>query len=200
MAQHAKLSVTTLLAVELKDCYKVQLMYINKGFTLIELLIVVAIISMTMAIGLPSFQSIIASTRLTSAANAMVSALQLAKMEAIKQHKTVVVIKKTTWEKGWDVFVDTNSNGLQDSTEPTFATFDALSSTITVPVGTGKTTSSYSTGVKYKSTGRFGSANGHFLFCSVAAKDFRVVGTELSGRIHVETASNSTTTYATSGC
>jgi type IV fimbrial biogenesis protein FimT len=153
-----------------------------------------------MAIGLPSFQSIIASTRLTSAANAMVSALQLAKMEAIKQQKTVFVIKKTTWEKGWDVFVDSDGNGLQDSTELTLATFDALSSTITVPVGTGKTTSSYSTSVKYKSTGRFGSPNGHFLFCSVAAKDFRWVATEPSGRIHVETASNSTTTYATSGC
>ena len=170
----------------------------KNGFTLVELLVVVAVISITMSIGLPSFQSTIASTRLTSAANAMVSALQLAKMEAIKQRKPVVVIKKTTWENGWDVFVDTNSNGTQDSlTEPTIATFDALSSTITVPVGTGKTTSSYSTSVKYKSTGRFGSANGHFLFCSAATKDFRVVATETSGRIHVETASNSTKTYDT---
>lgn len=168
------------------------------GFTLIELLIVIAIISMTMAIGLPSFQSIIASSRLTSAANAMVSALQLARIEALKQHKSVVVRSKdgviNNWAKGWDVFVDSNSNNTQntsDTTENIFATFDALSSTITAPVGTGKGT--YSSYVSYDASGRVKSA-GHFLFCS--ATDFRAIVIAATGRIRVETADNSTRTYA----
>ncbi|MSR17281.1 MAG: prepilin-type N-terminal cleavage/methylation domain-containing protein [Methylococcaceae bacterium] len=71
----------------------------KNGFTLVELLVIVAIISITMAIGLPSFQSTISSTRLTSVANAMVSALQLTRFEAIKQRKSVVVIKKNNMGK-----------------------------------------------------------------------------------------------------
>ena len=68
----------------------------KNGFTLIELLVVVAIISITLAIGFPSFQSIITNSRLTTAANSMVSALQFARSEALKQHKAVVIRKKTT--------------------------------------------------------------------------------------------------------
>ena len=167
----------------------------NKGFTLIELMITVAIMSTLLAVGLPSFQSIIAGSRLTAAANSMVSALQLARFEAIKQHKSVAVFKKTTWEKGWDVFVDTNDNNVQNiPAEPTFATFDALNSTITAPYGTGKGT--YQNFVSYDASGR--AKGGHFIFCS--SSDFRSVVISATGRVRVETASNSTTTYATSGC
>jgi prepilin-type N-terminal cleavage/methylation domain-containing protein len=67
----------------------------STGFTLIELLITMAIVSILMSVGLPSFQSIITDTRLTSTANAMLSAYQLAKFEAIKQHKDVYVIDAT---------------------------------------------------------------------------------------------------------
>ncbi len=169
----------------------------KNGFTLVELLVVVAVISITMSIGLPSFQSTIASTRLTSAANAMVSALQLARSEALKQQKTVFVIKKTKWENGWDIFVDSKvpANKKQDlPDEPTFATFDLLSSTITVPYGTGK-----GTYLNYVSYSANGSANsGHFIFCS--SSDFRSVVISSTGRIRVDTSSNSTITYTTSGC
>jgi type IV fimbrial biogenesis protein FimT len=157
-------------------------MYINKGFTLIELLIVVAIISMTMAIGLPSFQSIIANTRLTSAANAMVSALQVARFEAIKQHKPVVVTKKTNWNNGWIVFVDTNRNNTQDTAETTIASFDAISPTI-------KITSNYTNYINYDESGR-ANVGGNFLFCSPAtgtAIDFRKVVIAATGRMRVET-------------
>ena len=154
----------------------------KRGFTLIELLVVVAIMSMLMAVGLPGFQSIIASSQLTSTANAMVSALQLARSEALKQQKPVVVVKNTDWTKGWTVFVDDNSNTAQDVNEPTLAIFDALDSTITAPVGTGKGT--YSNAVFYDASGRV-SNNGHFAFCSTA--DFRNVVIAATGRVHVET-------------
>jgi type IV fimbrial biogenesis protein FimT len=165
----------------------------QRGFTLIELLITVAIVSIMMAIGLPSFQSLIASNRLTSAANAMVSALQLARMEALKQHKAVVVTKNTSWANGWIVFVDSNSNSTQDasdSTENTFATFDALKVTTITP------TTGYTNTVIYNANGRV-NTSGNFAFCSaVAIADFRTVVIAVTGRIHIETANNSTRTYA----
>ena len=160
----------------------------QRGFTLIELLITVAIVSIMMAIGLPSFQSIIASSRLTSAANAMTSALQLARIEALKRQEFVVVAKNTTWGNGWVVFVDKDSDTTQDADEPTLATFDALK-VITV-------TPTYTHRIIYNASGRV-NTNGNFAFCSTAAiADFRTVVIAKTGRIHIETADNSTRTYA----
>jgi type IV fimbrial biogenesis protein FimT len=144
----------------------------TKGFTLIELLIVIAMMSMTLAIGLPSFQSIIASTRLTSATNAMVSALQLARTEALKQHKSVYVKKNTTWEGGWNVFVDGKE------AEP-FSKFDSLNITLSVTPS-----NSYTNSVNYGANGRVNSA-GSFTFC--LGTDARKITIAATGRIRVET-------------
>ncbi len=151
----------------------------NKGFTLIELLIVVAIISMTMGIGLPSFQSIIASTRLTSAANSMVSALQSARFEAIKQHNVVIVRRTNSdWQNGWFLFVDLSGNTTQEvATEPTLTTFDSISSTITIK-------STYTNYVSYDGSGR-ANTGGHFTFCS--GTDYRSVIIAATGRIRTTT-------------
>lgn len=156
----------------------------TKGFTLIELLIVVAIISMTMGIGLPSFQSIIASSRLTSATNAMVSALQMARMEAIKQHKSVVVRKTNgDWKNGWFVFVDVNDNNTQNvATEPTLAIFDSVSPTITIQ-------SNYTNYISYTENGR-ANTGGHFTFCS--GTDYRSVIIAATGRIRTVTIATCT--------
>lgn len=169
----------------------------NCGFTLIELLIVVAIMSTMMAIGLPSFQSIIEGSRLTSAANAMVSALQLARMEALKQHKPVVIRPKDGvadgWKQGWELFVDVPksavNNYTKDGDEPLFATFDALGSTLTV-----KASSAFSDSTYYDASGRIKSVGGSFSFC--ATTDFRSVIIGATGRVHVETSSNSTRTFS----
>lgn len=56
-----------------------------KGFTLIELLIVLIIIAITLAIGIPNIRATIISNRLTASANDMIVALQLARSESIKK-------------------------------------------------------------------------------------------------------------------
>lgn len=73
----------------------------HQGFTLLEFLVVVAIMGITLAIGLPSFQSFINNNRLTSSANDMVTALNYARSEAIKQTQTIGVsinMSAGTWE------------------------------------------------------------------------------------------------------
>ena len=88
----------------------------SQGFTLIELLVVVAIIAITLGIGLPSFQSVIASNRLTASANDMVIALQIARSQAIKQVKFAGVSihtndAGTTAANKWIAFLNSSTLG-----------------------------------------------------------------------------------------
>lgn len=155
----------------------------NTGFTLIELIITVAIMSIMLTVGLPSFQSTVASNRLTSTTNAMVSALQLAKSEAMKQHKTVVVRKKNNdWANGWEVFVDDLiENKVFDAGETVLVVsmFDSLNSTINI-------TSNYANYISFNATGRANA--GHFTFCS--GTDYRSVIIAMTGRIRTSTVAS----------
>jgi len=79
----------------------------NTGFTLIELMVTVAIAGVVLGIGIPSFNEAIRNSRLTTSANELITALNLAKSEAIKRGEHVVVRKTgAEWEDGWQVFVD----------------------------------------------------------------------------------------------
>ncbi|MGZ8945652.1 MAG: GspH/FimT family pseudopilin [Methylococcaceae bacterium] len=164
------------------------------GFTLIELLIVISIIGITLSIAVPSFQALIASNRLTTSANSLVSALQLAKSEAIKSNRLVIVSRNSTWASGWVVFADNNQDGAQatDGTEPTISSFDALSTGFTI-------NTSYASRVTYRPDGRINTAiGGHFYFCSPASTaDFRNVVIAATGRVRVETPTTAGISYAT---
>lgn len=59
------------------------------GFTMVELMITIVIAAILTAIAVPSFRNIILSNRLTSTANDIVSALNVARMEAIKLNAPV---------------------------------------------------------------------------------------------------------------
>ena len=156
-----------------------------KGFTLTELLMALVIISVTLAIGLPNFQSLIISSRLTSSANAMVSALQLARFEALKQQKNVVIANKNgQWANGWIVFIDEKmQNNQLDDGESVLVSFDALHSSLVVKIPT-----SYKNYVYYNKYGRIND-NGTFSFCSSSVlDDFRSVVIALTGRVHIESS------------
>ncbi len=90
----------------------------NRGFTLIELLVTVAVITILLAVGVPSLQTFIKGNRLTAHTNAIVGTLQLARTEAVKRSGIVVVCGSTnltacnssSWESGWIVFFDDGAN------------------------------------------------------------------------------------------
>jgi type IV fimbrial biogenesis protein FimT len=60
-----------------------------RGFTMPELMITLAVAAVLTMIAVPSFSNMINSNRLTTAANAMIGAINTARMEAIKRNGSV---------------------------------------------------------------------------------------------------------------
>ncbi|MDE2154958.1 MAG: prepilin-type N-terminal cleavage/methylation domain-containing protein [Xanthomonadaceae bacterium] len=58
----------------------------GRGFTLVELMITMAVAVVLIMIAVPSFRSMTLSNKLTTAANDMVGAINIARMEAIKSN------------------------------------------------------------------------------------------------------------------
>ncbi|QIM51340.1 GspH/FimT family pseudopilin [Hydrogenophaga crocea] len=82
---------------------------------MIELLMALVVMAVLLAIGVPSFRTSIAGNRLSSSTNELVSALALARSEAVRRGNRITVCKSadgancTTaggWQQGWIVFTD----------------------------------------------------------------------------------------------
>ncbi len=95
----------------------------DSGFTLVELLITIVVLTILLAAGVPSFQDFIKNNRVTGQTNDLVSAIQLARSEALKRGTNAVVCAssnqatctgKDTWADGWIVFSDLNLNNAPD--------------------------------------------------------------------------------------
>ncbi|MGJ0515944.1 MAG: GspH/FimT family pseudopilin [Methylomicrobium sp.] len=71
------------------------------GFTLIEALVVIAIIGILAALGVPSFQDMLERNRLKQVVESLKSDLQFARSEAIKHSEDVIVSRKTGNAGSW---------------------------------------------------------------------------------------------------
>lgn len=122
---------------------------LQAGFTLIELMVGVAIMAVLLMVGVPSFQSAVASSRLTTSTNDVVSALALARTEAIRRGTRVTVCKSANatacvtsgnWSQGWIIFIDTTrstANATVDSGEVILASQAATTGNIVMVGSTG---------------------------------------------------------------
>jgi type IV fimbrial biogenesis protein FimT len=80
------------------------------GFSLIELIIVLAVAAVLLGIAVPSFRTFNQNSRLTTQANSLVYALNLARSEAVSLDQKVQVCASSdgatctgTWVQGWIV-------------------------------------------------------------------------------------------------
>jgi prepilin-type N-terminal cleavage/methylation domain-containing protein len=103
------------------------------GFTLIEVLVVITISAILLAVGVPMFNSTIASMRASEGANSLVASLELARVEALRRGTNVTLCRVDAatatgcstaavgtyagndWAAGWMVWADVpNPTGAAD--------------------------------------------------------------------------------------
>jgi len=114
----------------------------QKGFTLLELIAAITILAILATLLAPGFRDVIRSNRLSSAANSFLSALNLARSEAVKLNAPVMICKSdvdntasgqlascTTdggFEQGWVVFRDADGDGKINAAEDVLRVQNAL--------------------------------------------------------------------------
>ncbi|VAW79514.1 hypothetical protein MNBD_GAMMA15-1217 [hydrothermal vent metagenome] len=134
----------------------------QSAFTLMELMIGLAIASIVLSVGVPSFTSLINNNRLTSQVNELVTTFNLARSEAIKRGRPIDISAASgdeNWKDGWTVEVNGTGTDIRvfaaqkgshtlvaDGDEPTFtynsqgflSTACAASCTISLCVASGE--------------------------------------------------------------
>ena len=159
-------------------------MRLQRGFTMIELMITIMVLGLVLGLGVPGFRDLVLNNRQASAVNELVTALQLARSEAITRNvaapSAVSVCASNdgaacagTWSDGWIVFNDADGDGALDAGEIVLRAVDAPASmAITGPGGA----------MRYRRDGRSPDAT-DFVFCdSRGASRARVVQLGLTGR------------------
>jgi len=126
----------------------------HSGFTLLELMTSIVVLAILLAIGVPSFRSVIHNNRIAGSTNELVTALTYARSEAMKRGDPVTVCASTdeavcagdtNWSTGWIVFVDTDGNGTRGVGEPLIQVWGA--------VGGGLALDASTEFIRYTSTG-----------------------------------------------
>ena len=100
--------------------------YKQQGFTLLELMIVVAMLGVVTAIGLPSFRAMMITSEVVDVTNDFTITLKRARSEAIKRGKDIRICSSIdgescsgvagNWNRGWLIYDDFNGDGLVDDT------------------------------------------------------------------------------------
>lgn len=172
-----------------------------RGFTILELIMVVAIVAILAAVGLPSMRDFIRAAEVRDAATEFYAALALARSEAVKQHSVCpaplgskcVDVKRSTgssWTGGWTVTVTDGTTNAQT----TLQKMDPLSSNIAVaarqPDNIATTVSS---DITYGSNGRVPIGELQtviFYIAGAQAIQARCVSTGTSGSPYMRTDTN----------
>lgn len=143
-----------------------------RAFSLYELLVTLALVSALTMVGVPSLRQMIASQRMVTAINSLISALHTTRSEAIKRGEHAVLCPsqdgrdcsatggdRTFWHYGYLLYIDKNANYRQDPNETVIRVFDA------VPGLRIHTTRSRNS-VAYKPNGLAPTSNTTFTFCA----------------------------------
>ena len=106
------------------------------GFTLIELIVTIAVFAIAAAMAIPNLNSFIDSNRRAANINTFVSAMNLARSEAVKRNNDISVCVRNdagtdcdaakNWENGWLVFVDDGVKGDVNGSDVILRVYDPI--------------------------------------------------------------------------
>ena len=84
------------------------------AFSLIELMIILAVVAILVALGVPKITQVTQNNRIIEVTNKISSYLKRARSEAINRTSQVGIVATggggTNWMVGWDIYLDANSN------------------------------------------------------------------------------------------
>lgn len=102
----------------------------KNGFSLLELLVTLAVASIILTAGIPSFRGVIMDNRLASDANQFVASASVARSSAVRFQRNAMVCTSanfdaavptcsasTDWSNGWIVWVDKDRDAVTDANE-----------------------------------------------------------------------------------
>ena len=141
----------------------------QRGFTLPELLVVVTVLAVLMAAGLPSMADFVQQQRIKTASFDLYSSLVFARSEAITRNSTVKIEPVAgDWTKGWTI-KDASGNLLRE--------LGALSNITITLVPTS------ATHIEFRGSGRLNaSTRPQFELSSSSSTQSRCITIDLSGR------------------
>ena len=97
------------------------------AYTLLELMVTIAIVTILASVAVPSYNNLINNSRQKSAVNQFLGELHLARSEAVKRSKQVMMCasedgascssNNDKWQKGWIIFIDSDKDDTYDNDE-----------------------------------------------------------------------------------
>jgi len=161
----------------------------SRGFTLIELMIAVGLTALLLSMAIPALDSFTTNARQTSAINDFVSSMHVARSTAVTTNFRVTVCASSggnnceavSWDQGWIVFGDRDSDQSVDGDEVISAASDGIE-------GLSIQSGEFGEFLMYRPNGRVMNSSingnsGQFTVCDDRGDDYaKVLIFDLSGR------------------
>lgn len=155
----------------------------EKGVTLIELMVAISVLAILVTVGVPSFMNLVKDVRMRSSVNGMVTALRVARGEAIKRGTTVAFCASAdlancdaSATRAYIVFSDADGDYSVDGTDELIHVYERRTSDPDIHY-------SASNQIQFRSTGRASDAP-NFEFCDSRGADYaRSVKVSRTGRV-----------------
>lgn len=172
-----------------RGCMKIMSTARKNGFTLIELMIAIGLTGLLLSMAVPALDIFVSNARQTGAINDFVSSLHVARSQAVTTNARTTICpsasgnncEAVSWDRGWIVFSDPDSDRTVDAGERIVASSGAIDG-LTIASGQFPTSMTYRPNGRVSNAGFNGSA-GAFVVCDDRGTDHaKVMIIDLSGR------------------